>query len=67
MNIDRLQTARVKNNEVFRLTKRRLGSLAHVARNLSGPKMKQLRPAQPFSYENQRNNGMWGQRAGSGA
>ena len=67
MDIDRVQTAGVKNNEVFRLTKRRLGSLAPVARNLRDPKRKQLRPAQHFSYENQRNNGMWGRRVGSGA
>ena len=66
MDIDRVQTAYVNNNEVFRLSKRRLGSLAPVARDLRHPKRKQLRSAKHFSYENQRNNGMWGKRVGSG-
>ena len=63
-----MQTADVNNNEVFRLSKRRLGSLAPIARQLHDPATKHLRSAQHrFSYKKQRNNGMWGQRVGSGA
>ena len=71
-----MQTLDVKNNEVFQLAKRRLGSLAAVHarrrmyRNLGTKDFASYQRTRSFQadYRAQRNGGRWGQiRVASGA